>query len=200
MWPFKKRNQSPLQNLQAAKWAEREMQRQMKIGRKDPTPEELFTGFMFSVTRFSEGETETSEAVLFELGCFSLSAIDIWIFQNKPASRESVFDHLMYRFVELYSHIFQTDFEEIGSVLEQRLSIYGEIYGSVGMDIEKMIKALIQVMLFSQTKEKPCLYEREALNLDYIENFLMHMKISSWLKHCYPIILNCVKEVCNAQE
>src|SRR6266480_273872 len=189
MWPFKKGELPPLQNLQAAKWAEKAI----GSSRKDPNPEDLLAALMYSVTRF--GKPETSETGLFELGCYSLSAIDLWIFQKKPSSRNMVSNVLICGFNVLYAQIFKMDFEEIGNILNQRLDGYGQIYRSSGMDMQKITKALTQIMLFSQKQTRPCPYDLEhgTLSLDAFDVFETEVAIQLWLKHFFPVILQAVE-------
>ena len=191
MWPFRKKS-----NLKAAKWAEHAVKKNGPAN-----PESLFVGLMYVITRMERPAKglEFSEAAIFELGCYVLSAIDIWIFYNRPSSRERVMNVLMCRYSELYQQIFQMDFDEILSIIAQRQCGYGEIFRSAGMDIERILPELTQMMLFSEPNGKPCPYElgKGPVELDFFKTSNVGISIIVWHKNVFPVLINATENLCD---
>lgn len=196
MWPFKKKEIAPLNNLQATKWAENAMRR----GGKGLIPDDpILVGLMYSVTRMNG--PEISETAIFEMGCFVLSSIELWLSSQRPSSREKLISILMCRFTELYTQIFQMDSEKIASIVEQRLYGYREMNRS-NLDIEKIIDKLTQAMLFSEANGKPSPYElgKGPMELDALKIHAIKSNIIAWWKNVFPIVMNIVGKGCDAME
>lgn len=155
---------------------------------------------MHGVIQFADHQT--TETDLFELGCFTVSVIDLWLFLNKAELKSVVSDTLLCRFNELYERIFVMKFEEIGAVLEQRCAVYGDIFRDEGLDGQKLFKEAANAMIYSHNKTKPCLYPYEQApppDLDSSQEFMFfQLGIMNWMKHIYkPVTLKVIEDVCD---
>ena len=155
--------EAPEARLLAVKWAEEQLRRiedESKV-----TVHNLFVGFMYALSKFvishGGGSKDLNETGLFEVGCYFYSAVDLWLFRNKPDLRERISSGLYDRFVSLYSEIFDMEKPVIGKISNQRISKYGELYRSDFPDMKKISWNLSQVIMISKRKTKPEFYNFE---------------------------------------
>lgn len=186
--------------LFAVKWTEEQL-----FGMKNTreiTVHNLFVGFMYAVSKFSsipdansDGDeilaVKLSETGLFEFGCCVYSAVDLWLFKNRPAIRERIADGFYDEFINLYSSIFQMEPPSIGKIFNQRLIIYGEIYRSDGLNIEKLSRTLSQIIMFSNAKTKPEFYDGD-LSLEAFKTWHIETTFQSWYIHIFPAYIKAL--------
>src|SRR5437870_126055 len=110
--------------LLAVKWANEQLY-QMK-NPTEPTAHNLFAVFMYAASKFvmpnadRVNANDLNETSLFEFGCYFYSAVDFWLFTNKPKLREPISGGLYDEFVSLYSTIFDMEKSSIGKIFNQR--------------------------------------------------------------------------------
>jgi len=179
-------------HLLAVKWAEDQLL-QMKNS-TEPTVHNLFAVFMYAASKFvmanaDEAETNNlNETGLFEFGCYFYSAVDLWLFTNKPQLRERISGRFYDEFVNLYSTIFDMEKPSIGKIFSQRLTKYGELYRSDFPDMKKISWNLSQAVMMSKRKAKPEPYdfEKGPLTLDALEDFEIQTSFQLWFVHVFP--------------
>jgi hypothetical protein len=186
-------NENPHRSrLLAVKWAEEQLL-QMK-NPTEPTVHNLFAVFMYAASKFAIANadkvetTNLNETGLFEFGCYFYSAVDLWLFTNKPQLRERISSGFYDEFVNLYSTIFGMEKPAIGKIFNQRITKYGELYRSDFPDMKKISWNLSQVIMISKRKTKPAFYdfEKGPLILSAYENWETEISFLLWLKHIFP--------------
>jgi hypothetical protein len=178
--------------LLAVKWADEQL-RQIK-NPTEPSVQNLFAVFMYAASKFvlphaDKVETnDLNETGLFEFGCYFYSAVDLWLFTNKPKLRERISRGLYDEFVNLYSTIFDMEKSSIGKIFNQRLTKYGELYRSDFPDMKTISRNLSQAVMTSKRRAKPEPYDFEnaPLILDAFEDFETQTSFQSWFIHVFP--------------
>jgi hypothetical protein len=209
MFGLFKRKQQPKDNkrpnLLAVNWAIKDLDRKLK--EKDASPLTLlFPSFMYGVGSFPV--LDISETALFELGCFALSAIDLWIFTNKRELQGHISNKLIENYAVLYASIFEArngqkiEIIEIGQILESRILDFGNILRISSMDFDRATNALAEVMMFSQNQTKPLPYtlEKGKVELQAFREFELKTSIQGWLSNIFPRIIDSVKMACDQFE
>jgi hypothetical protein len=170
-------------------WAER--RRNDLRHSDDVTPEYLFAVIIFCLATFSRGKTHklatfssqhySSDATLFELGCYLYFRVDMWLFLKKPHLREGLSITFQRQFVHLFTKALGID--NVHELFDERVSKYGKIARTCkGNDINECHLYLSQLILRTKNGTLPETYDfdSEPLDLDFWADMGLKTELSSW--------------------
>ena len=189
-------------------WAEEKME-EIRY-EEDVTPESLFIGFIYVLATFAKPgpqeprgkdllpfENESNFAddlTLFELGCYLLSRVDLWLFMNRSDLRDRICEVLHRRFISLFTQVL-----EIGNaaeIVQQRIDTYGQLTRSKA-DVEKYNFYLSQFILRTSECQAPQLHDVEKAPLiiaDAILDFRLKFKLMSWETSMLPVLIEGIRK------
>lgn len=191
-------------------WAER---RRSELQHSDDvvTPEGLFAGIIFCLAAFSRGkahklatfssEDYSSDATLFELGCYLYFRLDMWLFLKKPHLKEEISGTFQREFDRLFTKAL--GIENVHELFDERVSKYAEIARtSKGDDLKECHFYLLQLILRTEKGTLPRTYDfdHEPLSLDFWANAGLKTELLSWEQYMMPSAIKAMEYYCSLVE
>jgi hypothetical protein len=120
-------------------------------------PADLMATFILSLdTLFHEanglGEVERSDATLFDLGCYLLFRIDLYLFKEHRDLRDEISKELSDLFVHLFDNVFDSDTLE--DKYDQRIDLYDDLI-KITADTTSYHNRIEQMMLLGTRNGTP---------------------------------------------
>ena len=191
-------------------WAER---RQNELQNSDDVvaPDGLFAAIIFCLATFSRGKVHklatfssqhySSDAALFELGCYLYFRVDMWLFLKKPHLREVLSITFQREFVHLFTKALGID--NVHELFDERVNKYGEIARTCkGSDLKECHFYLSQLILRTKNGTLPETYDfdHEPLTLDFWADMGLKTELSSWEQSMMPAVIKAMENYCSIVE
>ena len=164
----------------------------------------LFISMMYSLSGFGDlGDNDSildelddiyeNDTVLFEVGCYFFVLVDLWFLSKKPEFRNEMTSYFGHRFVELFSEALNLD--NIKELFFQRTDKYREL-----IIINESVENYVVELVLRSARDVPTNYSfssNEAIEIDAIKNFVVKVRLNSFIEHIVPGYLQSLKNVFN---
>ena len=137
---------------------------------------------------------------VFEIGCYLVFNIDLWLFLNEPTLREAISNPLQASFVKLFAEVFEMDFRAVGKILNEHLALFGRLAREKA-DAESHSFYFEQLLAESKNNDIPKSHgnfeEWDSINLDFFENSRIQLHFLNFEKHMVPALHKSLRALCD---
>ncbi|MFC1635667.1 hypothetical protein ACFL5Z_12575 [Planctomycetota bacterium] len=196
-------------------WAIRREKESRSSGLLKPS-EHLFSAIIWSLVTYwrdaakvklpsqSEGpqiyplEQFSSDAGLFELGCYVYFRLDVWLYQNKPRLRRVIAVSFTQQFISLFSTALEMD---VSKLFEERTAKYEGLL-KTGTGLKECHSYLSYLISRTEGGKIPatCDCANWSLRLDGLDNFLIHSELLNFEKTMIPALIKSIQNYCTLAE
>lgn len=201
------RKPQPKSRSLVLEWAEqrsRDLQYESEV-----TSETIFAGLIYGLATFVRPQPKTearekreeelydnfeaefaNDSTLFELGCYMLFRVDLWLFQNRPDLRRQMWAAFLEEYVSLFAPVLRPT--SVADLLEERVDKYAGLARS-GAEINEFHDHLYELIMRTKGNRKPesCKSnDKPAILQGALEEFALRSRLMSWETVMLPIILN----------
>jgi len=170
---------------------------------KEISPEGMFDSFLYMVTTFAKKDNGShceiknhycNDACHFEIGCFALFSVDVWLFRN----RKDIRHHLFTYFYDTLGNLFAEALQPINieNIIDQRLKQYGDFIRA-NKELEDCHRYLLRLLQKTRDNCKPELFDygcEPLLIMDVFEDFELTLELRAWETHLLPVIFKMIEE------
>ncbi len=96
----------------------------------------------------------TNDSTFFEIGCYLLYHIEIWLDKNYQNIGESISNILHYKFIDLINEALNIEYETVNELLLERIGIYYKVNDSLEVNDEADFE-IIQLLLRTRENTLP---------------------------------------------
>ena len=136
----------------------------------------------------------SSDAGLFELGCYVYFRLDVWLYQNKPRLRKAIAVSFAQQFNSLFSTALETD---ISKLFDERIAKYEELL-KTGTGLKEYHSYLSHLISRAEGGKlsATCDFTNEPIKLDGMSSFLIHSEWLNFEKTMIPAFIESVQNYC----
>lgn len=161
-----------------------------------PDDSTLLVGLVMCIGKFNLAQKEsiTSESIalgkfgddftLFELGCYLLSVIDVWIYNHYPSRHKDFMKNALNEFITISSLALDMPDLEVSKLLSMRFNTYRMMYRNE-RPITEYIEYLTELSLYTLEQHKLFRGSDMPINIS-LEKIIVSLSIQLWVSSFVP--------------